>query len=148
MRKVEDRRLTGKTGIHRVKISDGNGGRLDLITVTANRVKVIAGAVTAVLMLAGVVFGAVRFGVQTEVHKAIEEESRSEHGDIRRAVEAAAQITTQSVTQSLRDDLCTMEDELQEQHDLTIKLEDGQQELAKQVDRNHDEIMRLLRQGP
>lgn len=143
-KKLTDRR---REGVHRVKISDGNGGQLDLVTVTAKRVKLIAGAITAVFVMAGVVFGAVRFGIQTEVHKAIEMESVAEHGDIRRAVEAAAKATTEEVTESLREDLCTMEDELQEQHDLTIKLDDGQKELAKQVDRNHEEIMRLLRQN-
>lgn len=142
MKEVADRR---KTGVHRTMISDGNGGYLDLVTVTANRVKVIAGSAVAVLSLAALVFGAVRVGVSTEVHQQIDESAANENGAIHLQIDRCATQHAAEMQERLDEELEAVEAEIDRVGDLGEDLRTKQEAMSEQIDRNHDEIMRMLR---
>lgn len=51
-----------KTGINRVQISDGNGGEVDVYTMTMGRIRTWAGGIMAIAAVIGLVFAEVWFG--------------------------------------------------------------------------------------
>lgn len=134
---LDDRRTTG---IHTTHISDDNGGRLNLITATAKRAKVIAGAIITVLSLFGTVMAAVVFGVNTQVHTQIEAETHDENGVIRMEIENC-------IKEELEEELAVIEDEIDRIGDVGEELAVKQEAMSNQIERNHDEIMRMLRNG-
>ncbi len=144
MTEVNDRR---KTGIHRTKIRDGNGVELDLVTVTAKKVKVVAGAITAVLMVLASVFAAVRLGVVTEVHKAIEVEAMDEEGAIHRVIHTCAEEYIGEVQGVIQDDLDMFERRIDDVEDMGVLLKAGQEAISSQQDRNQDELKMLIQRA-
>lgn len=149
MPNVEDRR---KTGVNRVLISDGNGGELDVYTMTAQRLRVWAGAAVAVLAVCGMVFSAARFGVGVEVHHAIEEEATLEAGAIHREIHRCTEEYMDEIVEVIQEDmeifdeqLSVQRGQLSDQHDLGIRLEERQIALDKKVDGQHVAVMQAIR---
>jgi len=133
---LEDRR---KTGVHGIRITDGNGDHLDLITATAKKTRVIAGAVTAVLVLLGMVFGAVRLGVVAEARQVIRVEALSEDGIIHRVIHECAEEYIDEMQGVLQDDLDDFDKRIggleNGQIAIVTQQEDHQQELKMLIQR-------------
>ena len=138
---VVDRR---KTGVHTTRITDGNGGQFDLVTVAASKVKVIAGAVSAILVLIGAVFGAVRFGVSTEVHKQIDSEAVNENGAIHMQIDRCIEKHQEVVEEKFDEDFDKLDTRLQEQKLMGARTEEQLQALDRKVDANQEELLRAI----
>lgn len=148
--KTTDRR---KTGINRVVISDGNGGEQIIWTAAIERAKVWIGFVLAVSALVTVVFGAVRFGVGVEVHQAIDNELEP-GGSIQQTMMAVSEEYIGEVQGVIQDDLDylgsrvdTIEQTGRDLQAGQIRINERFDEMAERVDRNQDEIMRMLHQA-
>ena len=146
----EDRR---KTGVHRVRATNGNGGEFDVYTATASRVKVWAGAIIAVLTVVGMVFAATRIGVGIEVHDAIEAEC--EPGMvIDRAIDAKADEFLEEVQGVIQDDMDDWDNkfkeqavQMQEQNERGIRLEERQTAIQRKMDTDKAELIREIRRA-
>ena len=150
MTEIEDRR---KTGINRVLISNGNGEKIDIITMTASRIKVWAGALIAMLTVAGMVYAAARYGVGFEIKEVIGEECQPPAGMIYREIESRSQLFLEEIQGVIQDDLDVFDDrfekqegELKEQHELGIRLEERQIAMDEKIDDKHTEVLRAIRQ--
>jgi len=134
---IKDRR---ETGIHTTRISNGNGDHLDFVTVTARKVKVIAGAVASVLVLLGMVFGAVRFGIVAETKQVIEAEAQNENGVIHRVIHDCAEEYIEEFQGVLQDDL--------DDFDKRLGSLEGEVKTAVVTgERNQEELKMLLQQA-
>jgi len=142
MTQPQDRR---KTGIHRTTISDGNGGALELITMTAQRVRVIAGSIAAVAVLLGMIFGAVKMGVSSEVNQQIYAAATEERGIIRVEVLQCVEASTDELETKFGLELEALEEELDHVGDTGEGLLIEVGNMQTQIDTNHQEIMRALR---
>lgn len=141
MSHIKDRR---ETGIHRTLISDGNGGRLDLITVTARRVRVIGMAVLTLFGVLGAIFGAVRMGVVSEVHAAVEAEARDESGIIHQQIHECAEKYIDDVQEVIQEDFEVFDGRLKKVEVVGIQLTSGQEAISAQQARNQEELKMLL----
>jgi len=72
----------------RVEFSDGNGGTTVVYSFSVKRVNAIAGLIVSLIIIGGVVFGAVRFGVETAVHKEFEHQLAEPRSDLNRHIDA------------------------------------------------------------
>ncbi len=150
MNEIEDRR---KTGINRVQISNGNGEKIDIITLTASRVKVWATALIAVFMAVGAIYGAARYGVGFEVKEVIGEECQPPAGMIYREIESRSQLFLEEIQGVIQDDLDVFdkrfenqEAEIKKQGELGIRLEERQIAMDEKIDDKQTEILRAIRQ--
>lgn len=139
---IKDRR---KPGVHRTIMSDGNGGEIDVISMTATRVKVVAGAILAVLAILGTVFGAVRMGVVSEVTTAIRQEAENEDGIIHKEMHECAEEHMEEIQTIIQSDIDNFESKMAEQHDLGIRLEERLIATDAKVDANHEQLLREIR---
>lgn len=133
--------------MNRVKISDGNGGEVDVYTMTANRIRVWGAAIIAILTIGGMVFAAARFGVGVEVHQAIQAEATLETGAIHREIHRCAEEYMDEVVDMIQEDMTLFDGRLQEQHDLGIRLEERQIAITQQVNDNQQELIREIRRA-
>lgn len=143
-RKLTDRR---KTGVHSTRISDGNGSTFSLITVAASRVKVIAGSITAVLLLLGTVYASVRAGVKTEVHDQITYEAQDENGTIHLQMEKCIEAHQKVVEQKFDEDFEKLDLQLREQKEVGVRAEEQLGALDRKVDANQRELLRAIQQA-
>lgn len=150
MTDIRDRR---KTGINRVRISNGNGEKLDVYTMTANRIRVWAAALIAVFMVLGVAYSAARYGVGFEVKKVIGEECRPPAGMIYQEIESRSQLFLEEIQGVIQDDLDVFdkrfekqEGEIKKQGELGIRLEERQIAMDEKIDDKHTEVLRAIRQ--
>ena len=127
-----------------MRLSDRNGGKLDVYTMTAQRFRVWAGCIIAVLTVCGMVFAAARFGVGVEVHHAIEEEATLETGAIHREIHDCVEEYIDEVVDVIQEDMGFFDERLQDQHDLGIRLEERQIAIDAKVDGQHRAVMRAI----
>lgn len=133
-----------KRGLQTTTISDGNGGVFSLITVAASRVKVIAGSITAVLLLLATVYASVRAGVSTEVHKQIDAEAASENGSIHMQIDKCIEKHQAIVEEKFDEDFEKIDLQLQEQKEVGIRAEEQLGALDRKVDANQRELLRAI----
>ncbi len=141
MKDIEDRR---RTGVNRVRILDGNGGKLDVYTLTAQRFRVWFGCVIAILTVCGMVFTAARFGVGVEIHQAIEAEAVEETGVIHREIRRCTEEYIDEVVEVIQDDMALFETQQQQQNELGIRLEERQIALISKVDGQHLAVIQAI----
>ena len=148
---VEDRRCTG---VHKITMSNGNGGKTTAYQVNVERVKAwttVASIMLGMLItIGGGVFTAVQLGIAGEVRDRMRHEMEP-GGVVRSQVEECAQHAAQEAIEEvqgvIQDDLDVLDTRMLEQRDRGIRVEQSVINLTDQVDENQEEIMRMLRQG-
>ncbi len=148
---MNDRR---KTGVNRVLISDGNGGKLDVYTATASRIKVWASAIGSIFFVLGLAFGAARLGVGFEIHQAIDEECDPPNGVIYKEIESMSKEFLEEVQAVLQDDLDVFDErfekqeaDLKAQHEIVIRLDERQIAMEKARIEDKDDLIREIRRA-
>jgi hypothetical protein len=149
-----DRRATG---VQRVVVHNGNGLKDEMYSVNVTRAKtwlgMLATALTVVATVIGGVWAGVQFGISSEVHSEVERECKP-GGHIDQAIQRTADEHLEEIQGVLQDDLDDFDDrfrkqhvELQEQHDLGIRLEERQIAIQVDVDEKHQELLRAIQQA-
>lgn len=141
---MTDRRATG---VNRVQFDDGNGGSYDVYSMTANRVKVIAGAAISVLTLLGMIFAATRLGMGIEMKGVIEAETKPTDGIIYKAIEDQSEEFLEEVQAVIQDDLDVLEGQVQAEHDKLIRIEERQIAIQEKMDEDKAELIREIRRA-
>ena len=134
-----------KTGVNRVQLQDGNGGKLDVYTMTANRIKVWAVTLAAVLTVCGMVFAAARFGVGIEIHQAIKKECDPPDGEIYREIEVRSKEFLEEFQGVFQDDLDVFDGEQREQGKAIARIETKQIALEEKMDDDKEDLIREIR---
>ena len=138
---MKDRR---KTGVQRVVVKDGNGGKLDVYTMTLGRLKVWLGVLAALVAILSSVFAAVRVGVGFEVHTEIDRQTLEEDGVIHRKIEECAQQYIGEMKTTMDVEMEIFEERLDTVELLVGELKGGQKTIASQQERNQQELKMLL----
>jgi hypothetical protein len=146
-----DRRATGA---QRVIIPDGNGGKVEFFQVNIGRAQMWLNACKAfialILVIAGAMWGAVRFGVQSEVHQEVEAvfaEEMKPGGDVDRHMHEISQEAIEEVQGVIQDDFDYQDRRLDRVETDIGQIKAGIEHLKVQQDRNVDEIRLLLQQA-
>ena len=127
---------------------------MDVYTMTANRIKVWATAITAVLVLFGMVFAAARLARDVEIQNAIQEECEPPSGHIYREIESRSEMFLEEVQGVIQDDLDVfdgrfekLDAEMKAQHDLGIRLEMKQIAIEDKMDDDKEDLIREIRRA-
>lgn len=128
-----------QTGVMRTIMDDGNGKKIEMYTAQAKRIQVWIALLLGVATLAGIVFGAARFGMQHEIHDVIQTEITPPEGEIYKMSE---DCVTKHV-EELSDNVTREIDELENN---VIRLETKQETIIERQQQQHDEQMRILRE--
>jgi hypothetical protein len=141
---MNDRR---RTGVNRVIIDDGNGGKREVINMSATwgKAHTILGVLVAIGTLLGGVFVAARTGVQIEVTDAIRVETQQDDGIIHREIHGCVEEMVEEVQAVFQDDLDIFEEEQQTIKETVIRLDERQIGVIEDVGENHEELMTELR---
>lgn len=150
-----DRRMERRaTGVNKVVFSDGNGGRQELIQVNVEKAKVwvnvAKAAVALILMIAGAMWGAVKFGVSSEVHTEVEsamEEQLQPGGKIHYGMTDVAMEAVEEIQGVLQDDLDDADQRLRNIEKEIPLIKGSVENLSEQNQRNADEIKMLLQEA-
>jgi hypothetical protein len=78
-------------GVRAAQFEDGNGRRVDVYTVNVRKAHALLGALAALLVIAGTVFGAVQIGVRQAVRDEIETQLSTEYSPLNRHIDARFQ---------------------------------------------------------
>lgn len=70
------------TGVHKVTMTDGNGGKTEMVQVNVEKAKMIINFLKAfvvfILTVAGAVWAGVKWGINSEVHQEVETQMEAE----------------------------------------------------------------------
>lgn len=154
---INARRATDSPGVHRSVATDGNGGRDDRLTINVKTIRGIFAALTAVVLFAvtvtGAVWGGIRFGIGTEVSDIVEAECMP-GGHIDVHVRTISEEYMDEVQGVLQDDLDGFDEQLVVEHDRGIRMEERQIAIIRRqltidqkVDANQLELLRAIRQN-
>jgi uncharacterized protein YoxC len=146
-----DRRAAG---VQKVIITDGNGGKQETIQVNVEKAQVWINFLKAfaalVIVVAGAMWGAVRWGVSYEVHEEVEtamEEEMKPGGKIDRHMHAISMEAIEEVQGVLQDDLDYQDRRLDRVETDIGEIKAGVEHLNSQQQRNVDEIRMLLQRA-
>jgi len=146
-----DRRATGA---QRVIIPDGNGGKQELIQINIGRAQmwmnIAKGFVALVLTIAAAMWGAVKFGVSSEVHTEVEsamEEELQPGGKIHYGMQDVALEAVEEIQAVLQDDLDDLDTRMGTVEVAATSAQQSIEHLADQNQRNADEIKMLLQEA-
>ena len=144
---IPDRR---KTGVHEITFEDDNGKKQRTYQVSVQRARAWVGLLSAVLglavMIGGMVWASVKFGVATQVHSVIEEECDPD-GMIYEEIEQTSRDFIEEVQGVIQDDLDVFEMRLDSVEGLGIELKAGQAAMSDQTDRNQAELKMLIQRA-
>lgn len=149
--RVDDGKRRAK-GIQRVIATDGNGGREDTLQFNVKTARAWVGFTAAVvsllLVVGGAVMGGVRHGINSEVHGEVEDQIKVEcepDGMIDIHVRKVATELVDEFQEIVEDNIAETSAELQEQHDLGIRLEERQIAMEKKIDSDKTDLIREIR---
>ena len=139
-----------RTGVHSVVSPDGNGGASVTYQASVTRARAWVGLISAVLglaiMIGGMVWAGVKFGVKSEVRGQIEVECDPD-GMIHEEIEQTSREFIEEVQGVIQDDLDYMDNRLDKVEDTGIRLEAGQYAIADQQTRNQAELKMLIQRA-
>jgi hypothetical protein len=143
-RPLVDRR---QRGVQTTKISDGNGGQLDLVSIAWSKFKIIGSGIIILASLVGAVFGAVRLGVATEVHQQIDREANDKNGSIRLQMEKCIEAHEKVVDEKFDEEFEKLDTRMREQKLVGVRTEEQLRALDRKVDANQQELLRAIQQS-
>lgn len=143
-----DRRAVG---VHTVKMTDGNGDKQEMIQVNVEKAKVwvnfLKAFVALIIVVAGAVWGGVKWGISSEVHQEVEtamEEEMKAGGKIDMHLHEISRDAVEEVQGMIQDDLDYQDRRLDRLEIDVLAIKGGVESIQQQQQRNADEIKLLL----
>jgi hypothetical protein len=141
---VIDRR---RKGVQTVKISDGNGGELNLVTATFRQARFVLAMLIAIGTIFGGVFIAVRVGIGYEIHAAIKTEAREDGGIIQAEIRECTEEYIEEIQGVIQDDLDDFDKRMKSVEEGQADLRTGQHVALVKLDDHQEEIRILFREA-
>ena len=139
-----------ETGVHSVVIQNGSDRPVSSYQVNVTKARTWVGLISAVIglaiMIGGMVWAGVKFGVKSEIHSQIEVECDPD-GMIHEEIEQTSMEFIEEVQGVIQDDLDFMDRRLNTVEDTGIRLETGQHAIADQQTRNQAELKMLIQRA-
>ncbi len=150
----DDRIDRRATGVQRVIATNGNGDKDDTLQFNVKTARAGIGLLSAVvsllLLIGGIAWTAVRYGVGAEVHHEVEEKIRVEcepDGMIDVHVKKVATELVDEFQEIVEDNIADASTERREQRDLGIRLEERQIAMEKKMDSDKEDLIREIQRA-